>query len=406
MMSLTRFSARLCSKTNVVSQTRCSTRRYKSSPAVETKAKSAAEKPAEKAAEKAESTPVAQAAIAAILGVATVSAAAATVENATAGSVPKFHPSTQRFDQTDFSGRFSKMLLACDPRLLFYTEDQVRSSKAMVENYKDYEGMDRALWEARRIVDSALHPDTGDTIPRPFRMSGYVPYNGPICVAILASQSTLPLLFWAWVNQSQNALVNYYNRNGSSPMKNETLALSYGAAVGSALFVAFGLATAIQKRFEPSKAKQLLKYVAFPSAVVASTLNCYIIRSPEIESGIPLTDKEGQAILPGDTSSVAAAQGVYTTTASRAILQIPVYVFAPVLLALPPFLQILARAPRMHVPLTTYLVLVSFGVGLPATTAIFPQISSIAAADVEPKFQHLRDSNDKTYEVYYYNKGL
>jgi hypothetical protein len=58
------------------------------------------------------------------------------------------------------------------------------------------------------------------------------------------------------------------------------------------------------------------------------------------------------------------------------------------------------------VPMTTYLVLVSFGVGLPATTAIFPQIKSIPAADVEPKYQHLSDSNDKPYEVYYYNKGL
>jgi tricarboxylate carrier len=363
---------------------------------------------AQKSAEQSQSTPIAQSALAALLGVATVSAAAAVVENSTASSVPTFHPSTQRFDQTDFSGRFSKMLLACDPRLLFYSEEQVRSSQQMVINYKDYEGMDRALWEARRIVESALHPDTGDVIPRPFRMSGYVPYNGPICVAIVASQSTLPLLFWAWVNQSQNALVNYYNRNGSSPMKNETLAMSYAAAVGSALIVAFGLATAIQKRFEPSKAKQLLKYVAFPSAVVASTLNCYIIRSPEIESGIPLTDKAGNDVLPGETSNVAAALGVYSTTASRAILQVPVYLFTPLILALPPFAKILTRAPALSVPLTTYMVLCCFGVGLPVTTAIFPQISSIPAEDVEQQFQHLRDpaNSNKTYEVYYYNKGL
>lgn len=27
---------------------------------------------------------------------------------------------------------------------------------------------------------------------------------------MVASTSTLPLLFWSWINQSQNALVNYY----------------------------------------------------------------------------------------------------------------------------------------------------------------------------------------------------
>lgn len=187
-------------------------------------------------------------------------------------------------------------------------------------------------------------------------------------------------------------------------MTNETLAKSYSVAVGSALVVAFGLATAIQKRFEPAKAKQLLCYVAFPSAVVASSLNCYIVRSPEIESGIPLINAKGQDVLPGSTSQEAAAAGVYSTTASRALLQAPVFFVPPVLLGLGPFRRYLAKHPQMTVPLSTYLLLVSFGVGLPATVAIFPQISSISADHVEERFAHLRDpATNKPYEVFYYN---
>lgn len=122
------------------------------------------------------------------------------------------------------------MILACDPRLLLVTEAQVRAAQdtlalhaaaaAEAAEASNNENKDdendappdrrRTLWEARRLVDAAVHPDTGDIIPRPFRMSGYVPYNGPICVAMVASTSTMPLLFWSWVNQSQNALVNYY----------------------------------------------------------------------------------------------------------------------------------------------------------------------------------------------------
>merc|ERR1719480_268178 len=140
---------------------------------------------------------------------------------------------------------------------------------------------------------------------------------------MVASTSTVPLLFWSWINQSQNALVNYYNRNASSPMTNETLLKSYSAAVGSALVVAFGLSSFVQKRFSPSKAKELMKYVAFPSAVVASSLNCYVVRSPEIVTGIPLFDEHGDPVLPmeDNTSSIAARRGVESTTASRAILQ-------------------------------------------------------------------------------------
>ena len=150
-----------------------------------------------------------------------------------------------------------------------------------------------------------------------------------------------------------------------------------------------------------------MRYVAFPSAVVASSLNCYIVRSPEIKTGIPLLDEDGQDVLKGETSKVAAQRGVNSTTASRALLQAPVYFLPPVLVSQGFIKRYLTKNPSMSVPVTTYLLLCSFGVGLPATVAIFPQISEIAADDVEPKFQHLRNAKTgKPFEVYYYNKGL
>ena len=150
-----------------------------------------------------------------------------------------------------------------------------------------------------------------------------------------------------------------------------------------------------------------MRWVAFPSAVVASSLNCYIVRSPEITSGIPLVTSSGENVLPGETSQIAAAQGVYSTTASRALLQAPVYFLPPVLMGSIPILKkYISANPKMSVPLTTYLVLVSFGLGLPATVAIFPQMAEIDAGDVEEKFQGLRGKDGLPHEKYYYNKGL
>jgi len=360
--------------------------------------------------------------LAAVAGVAVVSVSARVVETTTADSCLPYSCSgnAQRFDQSTFSGRFARMLLACDPALLLHTESTIKAAQqtlleaeeTMLRNphRKLSPKESRKLWESKRIVEGALHPDTGEVIPRPFRMSGYVPYNGPICVSMVASTSTIPLLFWSWVNQSQNALVNYYNRNASSPMTNETLLKSYSAAVGSALLVAFGLSSFVQKKYSPSQAKQLMKYVAFPSAVVASSLNCYVVRSPEIATGIPLFDKDGNSVLPDEEnkSSIAARAGVESTTASRAILQAPVY-FLPSLLMgiLPPLKQLVAKHPSARVPLTTFLVLTSFGLGLPATIAIFPQVSELKASDAEPKYRHLIDpATQRPYEVFYYNKGL
>lgn len=150
-----------------------------------------------------------------------------------------------------------------------------------------------------------------------------------------------------------------------------------------------------------------MRYVAFPSAVVASSLNCYIVRSPEITTGVPLLDQNFDDVAPGKTSKVAAKSGVHSTTASRAILQAPVYFLPPFLMgSLPILKRIVAKNPAMSVPLTTYLVLVSFGLGLPATVAIFPQMAEIDVASVEEEFQGLRGKDGVPYQKFFYNKGL
>ncbi len=122
------------------------------------------------------------------------------------------------------------MLLACDPRLLLYTEEEVRRyHKLAYEEYKRVQAKsttiagtetNRILWEAKRIADSALNSEQ-EWIPRPFRMSGYLPFNGPICIAMISVSSTLPLLFWSWMNQSQNALLNSINCNKTAGLDAE-----------------------------------------------------------------------------------------------------------------------------------------------------------------------------------------
>mmetsp|Transcript_14621 Transcript_14621/g.20669 ORF Transcript_14621/g.20669 Transcript_14621/m.20669 type:complete len:459 (-) Transcript_14621:103-1479(-) len=368
-------------------------------------------------------SPIAESFVAAAMGVATVSSATAAVDKWTSGFVPPFNPKAERFDQSTFHGRFCKMFLACDPLLLLYSKEEVfqyksfldefetgtESSKNNNNNKKNDPRMDRSLWEAKRIVDAALHPETSSWIPRPFRMSGYLPYNGPICISMVDATSTASLLFWSWLNQSQNALVNYHNRNSSSEMTNVTLLKSYAIAVISALLVAFGLSHYVQSHFTGEEAVELLRFVAFPSAVIASSLNCFIVRSPEIDSGVPLLNDRLEKVLPdGETSCEAAKRGVFSTTASRAILQMPVYFIPPLLLdTVEPIKLFLEQNPSSTLPITTYLLLVSFGVGLPATVGMFPQMSKIDVSDVEEKYQNLVDpQTGETYTEFFYNKGL
>jgi tricarboxylate carrier len=322
--------------------------------------------------------------------------------------VPKFNPNGDRYDQRTFQGRYFRMLSQCDPLTLLESESEVRRAEKLVKEYDPQtsrEG-DAELWAARVLKESAVHPDTQEIVPLPFRMSGYVPFNGPVCVAMMVSQTTPTLLFWNWVNQSQNALVNYFNRNASSPTSNETLAVSYSAAVAAALSVAFGLSQVVQRKFSPEKAKTLMQFIAFPASMVASSANCYIMRRPEIERGIVLMDDGGRVVADGAKSSIAAEKAVIETAVSRAFLGIPCFLLPAAIMSLPPIARFCAASPSMGLGLYTFVSIILFGFGLPATVAIFPQTGSIPVDRLESPIRSLLSAGGNSPQVVYYNKGL
>lgn len=159
-----------------------STSKVKQTTTATTEASTAsAAKPAEADAS-SNSVPIGKTVAAMTLAITTVMGVAAVAEAATAQSVPTFDPKKERFDQSSFTGRFAKMILACDPFLMTYSNETARAYKEMVNDYENLlknlpngvteQEMSRKLWEAQRISSAALHPDTGDAVPRPFRMSG------------------------------------------------------------------------------------------------------------------------------------------------------------------------------------------------------------------------------------------
>jgi tricarboxylate carrier len=322
---------------------------------------------------------------------------------------PTFNIKTSRFNTSTFSGRFSQMLNNMDPSTLLASDTKIREAEGILNSFVATNGLvrpktDDELWAAKKLVDSAVHPDTKEIIPKPFRMSGYVPFNGPVCVAMMVSSTTPTLLFWNWVNQSQNALVNYFNRNASSPTSNEILAKSYATAVGCALFVAFGVSQFIQRRYNPAQAQKLLKFVALPSSMVASSANAFIMRSPEIDSGITILDApQGEKVAGGCKN--AAKRAVQETAFSRVLLQLPTFFVPPLFMMLPPIASAAAASPVIGLTANTFITLVGFGLGLPAAVAYFPQIGEIKVEDIE-EGPAKEAAMKKGLKSVYYNKGL
>nr|CAD7262925.1 unnamed protein product [Timema shepardi] len=128
-------------------------------------------------------------------------------------------------------------------------------------------------------------------------------------------QSTPAVVFWQWVNQSFNALVNYTNRSGSSPISNIQLGTSYVLATGGALTTAIGLNSLVK-----SAPPLIGRWVPFVAVAAANCINIPMMRLQEIQKGVPVVDSNGNVL---GESTAAAKQGIALVTMSRLGMAMP-----------------------------------------------------------------------------------
>ena len=158
---------------------------------------------------------------AAVVGGATVAATTASVAlcDAASAPVPKFVLGGDRYDQTTFQGRLTKIQELIDMRTLLLTDAEVASAQSLLSEYKKLGACpvgvsDDQMWDAQRTVGAVIHGPTGEKMNIFGRMSMFVPANVPIAAGLLMSKSVYATLFWQWWNQTYNVFNNYVNRAG------------------------------------------------------------------------------------------------------------------------------------------------------------------------------------------------
>merc|ERR1711933_16076 len=94
---------------------------------------------------------------------------------------------------------------------------------------------------------------------------------------------------------------------------------------------------------------------------------------------------EASAPMVVGPSQFAAKKALAEMAISRMILPVPVFLMAPLGMSLVE--PIIKKNRRLlTVPFQSAFVLLGFGLGLPATIALFPQIGTIEASQLEPRF--------------------
>ncbi|TYZ62203.1 hypothetical protein PybrP1_009796 [[Pythium] brassicae (nom. inval.)] len=311
-----------------------------------------------------------------------------------ATDVPPFTIDAPKYDQSTYFGRWRQFVELVSPSALLLTTEEIQRATDTLANFRSGaitrgDVSDEELWRARRVYESAVHPQTGEVVPIYFRLSAFVPVNIPICAGmILAPPTLVNTVLWQWINQSYNAGFNYANRNASSEQDTSTILKSYVTASVVSCVTAVGLGRAT---------------VPFIAVASAGAFNAVSMRFNEFTEGIDVMDDDGKV---RGRSVAAGRQSLTQVALTRVALPMPI-------LLLPPYLyEGLNKAklmPKAKYPrLATELVVLTLCLwgALPAAVALFPQNGSIAADDVEEHLRNLTDKRGERVTRFTYNKGI
>lgn len=308
-----------------------------------------------------------------------------------------------RYDQSTYIGRAYHFFVITNPLNLLVTNRRLDECAKIVKEYRSQQlktclSVDE-LWTAKQIYDSAFHPETGEKMNIIGRMSAQVPMNTLIVGGMMVFyKGTYNPIFWQWVNQSFNALVNYTNRSGTTKISNTQLWGSYLGATIGAVSAALTL-NHLAKAFPPVVAR----LVPFGAVAVGNFINIPIMRSVELKNGLLLADEHD---MPYGYSKIAARRAILAVIFSRIFMAVPGMALSPFALNALEKKGHLAKNKWLGPATQVILVALCLTFATPMCCALFKQKAEIKSSSVETDIQEKLKSFQQPPNVLFYNKGL
>ncbi|KAL5263619.1 hypothetical protein ACHWQZ_G008849 [Mnemiopsis leidyi] len=309
-----------------------------------------------------------------------------------------------RWQQNSYIGRAKHFFSVTDPRNVLLRGSQLDQAKVLLQKYREHKEpvgtTDEQVFAAKKMYESAFHPETQQKMFLPGRMSFQVPGNMTITGLMMTYYRTTPaVLFWQWVNQSFNAIVNYTNRSGKSDISESVLLKSYVAASTCAVGVAVGLNKAT------SKLSPLVgRFVPFAAVAAANCVNIPMMRQSELIEGIDVLNENGEVV---GQSKAAARSAITQVVLSRVLMATPGMALTPVVMnTLDTKTKLFKNRAWLAAPVQVGIIGFILTFATPLACALFEQNSSIAVSNVEEEIKQKLVESKSTAKYLTFNKGL
>ncbi|CAK6962424.1 sideroflexin-4 [Scomber scombrus] len=265
-----------------------------------------------------------------------------------------------------------------DPTSLFSSNVEIQKAHARVGRGGKLNG------------ESSVHADSGAVLPMVFRPPAFLSVSAPLVVAsFLPHSSVKAALFWQFLLQSYNAGFNHTNRNSSSEKGTKTSmrqlvliagTVSYSTCAGALPQI---LINRLNVRTIPLQ--NFFRFILpVPLSAGLAFFNVVTVRNEESEAGIKVFDSNGNTV---GISKLAGEKAVRETALSRAALFGTTAAVPQLLVSLLQKTRPFQRSSLMIAPLRHMSVALIFGLMIPVSFSLFPQLGTIKKENVEEELR-------------------
>lgn len=275
-----------------------------------------------------------------------------------------------------------------DPSLLLSSDSEIHKAHNLLKD--EEKQSDEHRHRAATVALSSVHADTGQVLPICFRPPALLPLSSAmVYIAYMPHNTVKSALLCHFLLQSYYTGFNYVNRNASSKQEKEVSlkqmllnigAISYATCAGAVPQI-------IINRFQvntPSLQNLCRTVLSIPIAAFLAYYNLTIVRSEEYENGIQVFDSEGNIV---GLSKAAGEKAVRESALSRAALLGTTAAASNLILTCLHRIKVFQRRSLLLSVLRPYTVVFIFGLMIPVSFSLYPQLGTIKKPHLEKELQ-------------------